>query len=464
MTDARMFVMRVYNNLTRQLEDFEPINAPQVTIYSCGPTVYDVSHIGHARSTITWDLLYRYLQYKQYDVKWIRNITNIDDKIVARAKEYGISADKLSRIYTYEFWNDMAALNVAWPDQEPRATDYLPEMIKFIEELIDKGFAYAANGDVYFRVSKHKDYGQLKGMSLEDLRDGMSRVDANDLKEDQLDFALWKSFPDDESSFDSPWGMGRPGWHLECSTMIRALLERYGVGETLDIHAGGDDLLHPHHENECAQSECLSGKPLAKYWMHNGMVVINGSKMSKSEGNYFTIKDLLAKYKANTIRYFCLSTHYKKQVNFSDEALEAAEKGFDALLSSLQGAAATKQSSLDCFAEARNDRLIQEFNAAMDDDLNSAKALALLFENKSEVETVAYLLGVLGFDLSQKSSADNPKISQALDNTINLLLNMRDEARKNKDFDTSDKIRNSLTEAGISIKDHRDRESEWTLS
>lgn len=446
--------MRVFNNLTRQLEKFEPINAPQVTIYSCGPTVYDVSHIGHARSTITWDLLYRYLNYKGYQVKWIRNITNIDDKIVARARERGISADKLSRIYTYEFWNDMVALNVSWPDQEPRATDYLPEMIKFIEELIDNGFAYETNGDVYFRVAKHKQYGQLKGMSLEDLREGVSRVDTNTKKEDQLDFALWKSFPNDDSSFVSPWGLGRPGWHLECSTMIRSLLETYGTGATLDIHAGGDDLLHPHHENECAQSECLSGKPLAKYWMHNGMVMINGSKMSKSEGNYFTIKDLLAKYKANTIRYFCLSTHYKKQVNFSHEALEAAEKGFDALLAQLEPRTSNHL----------NQDLVSRFNEAMDDDLNSAKALALLFENKTEIETVTYLLGVLGFDLSQKSSADNPKITQALDNTVNLLLSMREDARKNKDFATSDKIRDSLSSAGISIKDHRDQKSQWTLT
>lgn len=450
--------MRIFNNLSRKIEEFEPVHAPQVFIYSCGPTVYDVSHIGHARSTICWDLLYRYLNYKGYQVKWIRNITNIDDKIVKRAKEQNISADKLSRIYTQEFWADMNALNVSWPDFEPRATDYLPEMIEFIEELIAKGLAYAVDGDVYFRVGKHKNYGQLKGQSLEQLKDGLSRVDPNSKKEDQLDFALWKSFSNDDSCFKSPWGLGRPGWHLECSTMIRSLLTRYGAGDSLDIHAGGDDLVHPHHENECAQSESLSGKPLAKYWMHNGMVMINGSKMSKSEANYFTIKDILAKYKANTIRYFCLSTHYKKQINFSHEALEAAEKGFDSLISSLQGTDLTKQSS-------PNDKdLIAKFNDAMDDDLNSAKALALLFENKDSAGTVAYLLGVLGFDLSQKSSIDNSKTTQALDNTIRLLLEMRDEARNNKDFATSDKIRNSLTEAGISIKDHRDQETEWSLT
>ncbi|MDA0771989.1 MAG: cysteine--tRNA ligase [Cyanobacteria bacterium] len=473
--------MRIFNNLSRKIEEFEPVNAPQVFIYSCGPTVYDVSHIGHARSTINWDLLYRYLNHKGYKTKWIRNITNIDDKIVARATEQGISADKLSRIYTQEFWADMKALNVSWPDFEPRATDFLPEMIKFIEELIDQGFAYkvenlpensqmqglrssdkrnAAVGDlqvgydVYFRVSKHQNYGQLKGQNLEQLRDGLSRVDPNSKKEDQLDFALWKSFPNDDSSFESPWGLGRPGWHLECSSMIRSILKQHGAGDTLDIHAGGDDLVHPHHENECAQSESLSGKPLAKYWMHNGMVMINGSKMSKSEGNYFTIKDVLAKYKANSIRYFCLSTHYKKQINFSHEALEAAETGFESLISSIKGTE----------AKAHDKDLVSKFNAAMDDDLNSAKALALLFENKDSTETVAYLLEVLGFDLSQKSDQDNPKITSALDAIIRLLLKMRDAARNNKDFATSDKIRNSLTEAGISIKDHRDQETEWSLT
>ncbi|MBT6842331.1 MAG: cysteine--tRNA ligase [Candidatus Melainabacteria bacterium] len=451
--------MRIFNNLSRKIEEFEPVNAPQVFIYSCGPTVYDVSHIGHARSTICWDLLYRYLNYKGYQVKWIRNITNIDDKIVKRAQEQNISADKLSRIYTQEFWTDMNALNVSCPDFEPRATDYLPEMIEFIEELIAKGLAYAVDGDVYFRVCKHKNYGQLKGQSLEQLKDGLSRVDPNSKKEDQLDFALWKSFSNDDSCFESPWGLGRPGWHLECSTMIRSLLTRYGAGDSLDIHTGGDDLVHPHHENECAQSESLSGKPLAKYWMHNGMVMINGSKMSKSEGNYFTIKDILAKYKANTIRYFCLSTHYKKQINFSHEALEAAEKGFDSLCQKLGvlSSQPAAQSNLD-------KAILSRFEEAMDDDLNTAKALALLFESKDSAGTVAYLLGVLGFDLSQKSSVDNSKTTQALDNTIKLLLEMRDEARNNKDFATSDKIRNSLTDAGITIKDHRDQETEWSLT
>ncbi len=452
--------MKVYNNLTRQLEDFTPLNPPYVYFYSCGPTVYDVSHIGHARSTINWDVLYRYLIYKNYQVKWIRNITNIDDKIVNRAKERGISPDKLSRIYTYEFWSDMVALNVSFPDYEPRATDYLLEMFEFIQGLIDKGFAYESNGDVYFRVSKHAHYGQLKGQSLEQLRDGEARVDANEKKEDRLDFALWKAFPDQpETSFKSPWSIGRPGWHLECSTMIKSILDMNGAGDTLDIHAGGDDLLHPHHENECAQSECFSGKPLAKYWMHNGMVMVKDSKMSKSEGNFFTIKDLLAEFKANTIRYFCLSTHYKKQLNFSREALEAAETGFDKLCSTL------KLEDLQFDKQKLNTALVEKFNDAMDDDLNTAQALAAIFEHKDSTETVAYLLSILGFDLSQKHSNKgiDTKTSQALNSVMDLLLDLRAEARVNKDFSTSDKIRDGLSAAGLTIKDHRDKPSEWSL-
>jgi cysteinyl-tRNA synthetase len=464
--------MKVFNNLTRQLEDFVPINGRDVYFYSCGPTVYDVSHIGHARSTITWDVLYRYLLHKGYQVKWIRNITNIDDKIVNRAKERDISPDKLARIYTYEFWHDMVALNVSFPEYEPRATDYMSEMFEFIQGLIDKGSAYESNGDVYFRVNTHAHYGQLKGQTLEQLREGEARVDANTKKEDRLDFALWKAFPDSpETSFKSPWSIGRPGWHLECSTMIKSILDANNAGDTLDIHAGGDDLVHPHHENECAQSECFTGKPLAKYWMHNGMVMVNGSKMSKSEGNFFTIKDLLAEFKANTIRYFCLSTHYKKQINFSREALAAAETGFDKLYSAVNGQRSTVNgiAAIDrspFTLDHLNPTLIKKFNEAMNNDMNTAQALAAIFEHKDSVETVGYLLGILGFDLVghefTKNSHDT-KSAQALSSVMDLLLDLRAQARVNKDFTTGDKIRDGLSAAGLTVKDHRDKPSEWSL-
>lgn len=468
--------MKVFNNLTRKLEEFEPLNSPEVSIYSCGPTVYDVSHIGHARSALTWDLLARYLKYRGYKVKWARNITNIDDKIVNRAKELNISPDQLSREYTYEFWKDMSALNVSWPEFEPRATDYLREMFNFIQGLIDKGAAYESNGDVYFRVSKHKDYGQLKGLDIEELKKGISRVDDNERKEDQLDFALWKAFPDQpETSFQSPWSLGRPGWHLECSTMIHSLFN----GSTIDIHAGGDDLIFPHHENECAQSECLTDKALAKYWMHNGMIMINGRKMSKSENNFLTIKDVLGKYKANTVRYFCLSTHYKKQINFTDEALKAAEAGFEKLYQTAKKFIKTEKKKvgaleedirvLDIDHEHLDGELIASFEEAMNNDMNTAIALAALFEHRSKKhceKTIAYLLDVLGFDLvnhefSQSLSSASANGSSALDAAMDLVLEFRREARSKKDFATSDKIRDSLAQAGIEIKDYRDKPSEW---
>lgn len=456
--------MKVYNNLTRKLEEFKPINANKVFVYSCGPTVYDISHIGHARSCLVWDLLYRYLKFKGYQVKWIRNITNIDDKIVARARERGMSADKLSRIFTYEFWQDMARLNVSWPDYEPRATDYLPQMFAFIQDLIDKDCAYVVDGDVYFRVAKHKHYGQLKGQGLEELEEGLSRIDSNSKKENRLDFALWKSFPQEpESSFASPWGLGRPGWHLECSTMIRSILQENQAGDTLDIHAGGDDLVHPHHENECAQSETLSGKPLAKYWLHNGMVMVNGAKMSKSEGNFLTIRELLGKYKPNTLRYFCLSTHYKKQINFSHEALEAAEQGFDKLYAFLKPRLdlIKRDQSKQLIAQSLqlsdlDSGLIQEFKKVMDDDLGTPQALALIFANKSEdkLDTLIYLLDILGFDLLGHE-ADSADSGSALEEVMKLVLDIRAQARANKDYATSDKIRDALAAAGITVQDKK---------
>lgn len=472
--------MRLFNNLSRKLEEFIPINAPQVNIYSCGPTVYDDSHVGHARSCLAWDLLYRYLKFKNYKVTWIRNITNVDDKIVARAKLFKTSPDQLSRAYTYEFWQDMVSLNISWPDCEPRATDYLPEMFKFIEGLIEKDAAYVVDGDVYFRVAKHKHYGQLKGLNIEQLKDGISRIDENSKKEDQLDFALWKAFPDDiESSFHSPWGLGRPGWHLECSTMIKSILNHYGYGDTLDVHTGGDDLIFPHHENECAQSECLTDKPLAKYWMHNGMVMVNGSKMSKSDGNFFTIKDLLQKYKANSIRYFAFSTHYKKQINFGDAAITAAETGFEKLLAIIKPELVELQPLLNAnryFAQVQfddsrlNKDLVNKFTQAMDDDLSTPQALAMMFEQKTKADsyTIASLLYHLGFDLtlgseSATSSQESGKSSQVLANLVDKLLREREEARANKNFSRSDEIRDQLQEAGVQIKDSRDKPSEWFL-
>lgn len=462
--------IKFYNNLSRQLEEFKPVKKGEVTIYSCGPTVYDVSHIGHARSALTWDILNRYLKYKGFRVRWARNITNVDDKIVNRAKELGVSPDELSRKYTYEFWDDMTKLQVSWPAYEPRATDYIPQMIDFVSELINKGFAYEVKGDVYFRVHKHKQYGQLKGLPLEDLRKGISRVEHSSAKEDDLDFALWKAFDaktdeDKENLFLSPWGYGRPGWHLECSTMIQSLFGR----ESIDIHAGGDDLIFPHHENECAQSECLTDKKLANYWMHNGMVMINGKKMSKSENNYLTIKDILQKFNPNAIRYFNLTTHYKHQLNYSHEALEAASTGFASLYKSIQNNIKDDINSIDKNHPNIDQDLVAKFEAAMDDDLNTCKALALLFENKDKAETVAYLLAVLGFDFAN-SDADGVangdvqgKYSAGLDAAMSLLIDIRDKSRVSKDFATSDLIRDRLAAANIKLQDLKDQPGQWEI-
>lgn len=511
--------MRVFNNLTHKLEEFEPINSNIVTFYSCGPTVYDDSHIGHARSAITWDLLARYLRFKNYQVTWIRNITNVDDKIINRAKELDIPADTLSRKYTYEFWDDMVSLNVSWPDHEPRATDYIPEMIKFIEGLIAQGSAYAVDGDVYFSVNKYTQYGQLKRQSIDALKEGNSRLDPNSKKKDQLDFALWKAFPNEPlSSFSSPWGLGRPGWHIECSTMIETILKEKFAVSTLDIHTGGDDLIFPHHENECAQSECFTGKPLAKYWLHNGMVMINGTKMSKSLNNYMTIKSVLTKFKPNTVRFFCLQTHYKKQINFTNTALQAAESGFDKLFNAI--AEELKGIKFDSFAQVQldesqraslNQALINRFTEILDNDLATPQALALLFENLDQKPTVIYLLSILGFDLRSNtkenslkslmhSIADAKAMSRAshvdaiaslkaaatsydnltetnatmqenilidkgsLGSIIETLLDLREKARLEKNFELSDRIRLELEKAGIIIKDFKDKPSEYSFA
>ncbi len=441
-----------------------PLAAPLVTIYSCGPTVYDHSHIGHARSAISWDLLYRYLVHLGYTVRWARNITNVDDKIVKRASELGLSPDKLSREFTYEFWKDMRALNVSWPDLEPRATDYIPAMIRYIEDLLSQGFAYISHGDVYFRVSHYAHYGQLKGLSLEQLSEGLARIEDNTHKENKLDFALWKSFATEEFAFDSPWGRGRPGWHLECSTMIEELFnQNHNTEALIDIHAGGDDLLFPHHENECAQSHCHSHKPLAKYWLHNGMVMINGSKMSKSENNFLSIKDALALYKANTIRYFCLSTHYKKQINFTHEALRAAETGLDKLFAQIYSKLGTELSDLKSQAQPE---ILRDFETVMNKDLNSPQALALIFEcskTPTTLASAAYLLEILGFQL-QPETTPSKQNSQALEAAMRLILDLRADARERRDFATSDKIRDQLALANISIKDSRDQASIWEIN
>jgi len=360
--------LRVYNTLTQKKEDFTPINPPKVGMYVCGVTVYDLCHIGHARANIVFDVIYRYLKFRGYDVTYVRNVTDIDDKIINRANELGVRWSSIAEKYTAEFEADMQTLGLRHPDMEPKATDNIPEMIGIIEKLIADGKAYEMEGSVYFSVKSFPGYGKLSKKNVEDLESG-ARVDVDERKRDPLDFALWKASKPGEPSWDSPWGKGRPGWHIECSAMGRKYL-----GVTFDIHGGGKDLVFPHHENEIAQSEGSSGKPPVRYWMHNGFVTINAEKMSKSLGNFFTIKDLLKEHDAEALRLFLLSSHYRSPIDFADQYLVDSYKNLARFYELLAHAEEIGEGeSAETPQEVRD-----EFTSEMDDDLNTATALATL--------------------------------------------------------------------------------------
>ncbi len=472
--------IQVFNTLTGKKEEFVPVEAGKVKLYACGPTVYDSSHLGHARKEIVWDVIQRYLRFAGYQVTFVRNITDIDDKIINRSKELNIRPDQLARHYLFEFWADMYALNVAPPDIEPRATEYLQQMIAMAEDLVKQGKAYESDGDVYFDVGACKDYGKLGKKNIEDLKSGArdqvrSQDDLKEVKRNPVDFALWKSASADqgETGWMSPWGFGRPGWHLECSSMIKSVL-----GETIDIHGGGEDLVFPHHENEKAQSESLHGKPLAKYWLHNSFINVSEEKMSKSLGNFKTIGDLLKEYSADTLRLFILQTHYRNPIEFSPEAMNGAKQ---ALIRLVRAAlfAETEENGSGFYpskhyrfdqkaAEAyKNDKTLSEFHnefvTAMDNDFNTAIAISHLFgladkisaskdaaERKLWAKALKDYAGVLGFTLvDTRREVDRNSTEQVLA----LLLQLRQDARANKDFKTSDLIRNELAKAGISVMD-----------
>ncbi len=447
--------MQLYNSSTKKFQDFKPLVDGKVSMYVCGPTVYDWAHLGHARCYITWDVLYRYLKFKGYQVTYVRNVTDVDDKIINRAKAEGKTPDEVAQYWYKAFSASMEALNTLKPDIEPFATKTVGEMIAMVKDLIAGGFAYEAGGDVYFRVKKFKEYGALSRQPVEDLQRG-ARVEANDLKEDPLDFALWKK--DEEFGYPSPWGKGRPGWHIECSAMSRKHL-----GKTIDIHAGGADLVFPHHENEIAQSECANGCKFVNYWLHNGFVTVNKEKMSKSLGNFLTIDELLKKYDANTIRLFILTNHYRMPVEFSDEALDAAAAGVKRLMNAKR---APVSDDLDAAAVA-------EFTAAMDEDLNTAKALAVLFElankaNKDDEKafsTLFTLASVLGFTFDKPElSADElaagvSAVNAALKadfKSMDEIIAHRLDARAQKNWELADKIRVALDGTGIVLKDTKE--------
>lgn len=456
--------MKLFNSYSNKLEEFKPIEDNKVKMYVCGPTVYDNAHLGHARCYITWDVLYRYLKFKGYDVTYCRNVTDVDDKILKKADAEGKTPEEVSSYWYKMFTESMNALNNLKPDKEPFATKTLGEMIGMVKELIAKGYAYETNGDVYFRVSKFSNYGQLSKQPIDSLMSG-ARIEVGVQKENPLDFALWKK--DEKFGYKSPWGVGRPGWHIECSAMIRKFL-----GKTIDIHAGGADLIFPHHENEIAQSECANGCKFVNYWLHNGFVTINKEKMSKSLGNFLTINDLLKSYDANTIRFFILTNHYRMPVEFSDEALQSAAAGVKRMLNA-------KQTKIDDSLDITKTEEYKQFVEAMDEDLNTSKALAVLFDlttkankNVEGAFTILYKLATtLGFTFEKAKLSDDEiksileKINSELGksyNTMEELIEDRKNARAEKNWDLADKIRVALDNVGIVLKDSKEGTS-WEV-
>ena len=456
--------MKLYNTYNGSVEEFVPIEENKVKMYVCGPTVYDNAHLGHARCYITWDVLYRYLKFKGYDVTYCRNVTDVDDKILKKSEKEGKTPEEVSKYWYGKFSESMKALNNLQPDIEPFATKTLGEMISMNKDLIAKGYAYESNGDVYFRVKKFSKYGSLSGQPIDQLESG-ARIEVGEQKEDPLDFALWKK--DEKFGYNSPWGVGRPGWHIECSAMSRKYL-----GKTIDIHAGGADLIFPHHENEIAQSECANGCKFVNYWLHNGFVTINKEKMSKSLGNFLTIDDLLKNYDSNTIRFFILTNHYRMPVEFSDEALTSAQAGAKRMLNA-------QKTKIDENLDITKYDEYKAFVDAMDDDLNTSKALAVLFDltNKANKEvnyayTLLYKLATtLGFTFEKASLSEEElkvklgELSNELGesfSSIEEIIEKRKTARAEKNWELADKIRIALDKTGIILKDSKDGTT-WDL-
>ena len=478
--------LRVYNTLSGKKEEFQPLVPNKVGMYVCGVTVYDYCHIGHARANIVFDIVYRYLQYSNYDVTYVRNYTDVDDKIIARANERGITSQALSEEFIDAFDEDMAALGLRKPTHEPKATEHIAQIITLVQGLIAKGMAYESAGDVYYSVDTFPSYLKLSKRNMEEMQAG-ARIAPGELKRNPMDFALWKTAKPGEPSWESPWGAGRPGWHIECSAMSSALL-----GETFDIHGGGRDLIFPHHENEIAQSEGASGKPFVKYWLHNGFVNVNQEKMSKSLGNFFTIRDILKSYDAEVVRFFILTAHYRSPIDFSDQNLEESRHGltrfYEALAQLDKGLAkADKEAPQGAVPEslaepvARLTQLEERFRAAMDDDFNTALAIGHMFDavraiNRilAEVNTLQgrlqEILGrgrddllrlgdVLGLFVSEPSAWLARSAQEGLSESglsaeeIERLIVERREARANKDFARSDQIRDDLAAKGVQLLD-----------
>ena len=460
--------MKIYNTLTRQKEEFVPVHPGKVGMYVCGPTVYNYIHIGNARPMIIFDTVRRYFEYKGYEVNYVSNFTDVDDKIIKKANEEGVTATEIAERYIKECKQDMEALNIKPATHQPRATEEIGGMIKMIQTLIEKGHSYEVDGTVYFKTRSFKDYGKLSKKNIDDLEAGHReiKVTGEEGKKDPLDFVLWKPKKEGEIAWDSPWGEGRPGWHIECSEMSK----KY-IGDTIDIHAGGEDLIFPHHENEIAQSEACNDEKFANYWMHNGFLNINNKKMSKSAGNFFTVREIGEKYPLQVIRFFMLSAHYRTPLNFSDTLVESAKTGLDRILTAIdlcrEMAAKEETGSLsDAEKEhfAKVEALVKKFEDAMEDDFNTADAVSAIFEivresnstvkdfsadyAKKVLKVLEDLCGVLGIETTKEE--------EILDEEIEKLIEERQAARKNKDFARADEIRDQLLEQGIVLKDTRE--------
>ncbi len=457
--------LKIFNTLSHRKEDFETLEPGKVRMYVCGPTVYSKAHVGHAMSALVFDIIRRYLLYRGYEVKFVMNFTDVDDKIINRANQQGVDPFKLAEGYIRDYARDLEGLNVMPASFNPRATQEIPQIIAMIQGLIDRGYAYPAGGDVYFRVEKDADYGRLSGRRLDDMQAG-ARIEIGELKENPMDFALWKGAKPGEPAWDSPWGQGRPGWHIECSAM-----NLHHLGEQIDIHGGGNDLVFPHHENEIAQTESLTGKTFARYWVHNGMLQLGSEKMSKSLGNIVTIEDFLAQHSADIMRFMVLNSGYRGPLTFNDEVIDQAEKGVERLASALKpalpGAKGAPEASQKALAEQQKNSEAA-FIEAMDDDFNTAGALAALFEwvhvinqtradGATDVELkpaqdhLRKLAGVLGLTLKKVEKGGGEAGA-----FIDLLLEVRGELRKQKLWALSDLVRDRLKALGVTLEDSKE--------
>lgn len=456
-------MIKVYNTLNKKKEEFIPLTPGEVKMYVCGPTVYNFFHIGNGRTFIVFDTIRRYFEYRGFKVDFVQNFTDIDDKMIKKANEEGTTVKKIGDTYIKEYYQDADALNIERATVNPRATEFIGEIIKFVKGLVDKGYAYEVDGDVYFSTKKFEGYGKLSGQNIEDLQSG-ARISIDERKKDPMDFAIWKAQKPGEPAWNSPWGMGRPGWHIECSCMAKKLL-----GETIDIHAGGSDLKFPHHENEIAQSEALTGEPFARYWLHSAFVNVNNEKMSKSLNNFFTAREILERYDADVIRFLMLSAHYRQQLNFSEDLLESAKASVERIYNAIgnlenlidEVSREEMNEGEKAYLESLN-KYKEKYIEKMDDDFNTADAITAIFDlikdtntnitidsSKELAQKALELIRELGAPLGmfQKSTKGN------LEEEIEALIAKRQQARKDRDFALADKIRDELKDRGIVLED-----------